>query len=111
MQEISTVTGEGGRKKFLVANGQEMGHYGRKKIKVGGETGSVKTMSFEVTDVTKPLVAVRRIVEKGNEVHFGKECYIRNVHTGERIPMRRKGGSYVIDIDVDIDEESFTRRA
>ena len=75
------------------------------------ETGSVKTMSFEVTDVTKPLVAVRRIMEKGNEVHFGKECYIRNVHTGERIPMRRKGGSYVIDIDVDIDEESFTRRA
>ena len=75
------------------------------------ETGSVKTMSFEVTDVTKPLVAVRRIMEKGNEVHFGKECYIRNVHTGERIPRRKKGGSYVIDIDVDIDEESFTRRA
>ena len=55
-----TVIGEGGRKKFLVANGQEMGHYGRKKIKFGGEKGSVKTMSFEVTDVTKPLVAVRR---------------------------------------------------
>ena len=53
-----------GRKKFLVANGQEMGHYGRKKIKFGGETGSVKTMSFEVTDVTKPLVEVRRIMEK-----------------------------------------------
>ena len=105
LQEIPTV-----RKKFLVANGQEMGHYGRKKIKFGGETGSVKTMSFEVTDVTKPLVAVRRIMEKGNEVHFGKECYIRNVHTGERIPMRRKGGSYVIDIDVNIDEESFTRQ-
>ena len=111
LQEIPTVKGEGGRKKFLVANGQEMGHYGQKKIKFGGETGSVKTMSFEVTDDTKPLVAVRRIMEKGNEVHFGKECYIRNVHTGERIPMRRKGGSYVIDIDVNIDEESFTRRA
>ena len=81
------------------------------KIKFGGETGSMKTMSFEVTDVTKPLVAVRRIMEKGNEVHFGKECYIRNVHTGERIPMRRKGGSYVVDIDVNIDEASFTRRA
>ena len=58
------------------------------------------------TNVTKPLVAVRRIMEKGNEVHFGKECYIRNVHTGER-----KGGSYVVDIDVNIDEASFTRPA
>ena len=109
LQEIPTVKGEGGRKKFLVANGQEMGHYGQKKIKFGGETGSMKTMSFEVTDVTK--VAVRRIMEKDNEVHFGKECYIRNVHTGERIPMRRKGGSHVVDIDVNIDEASFTRRA
>ena len=71
----------------------------------------MKTMSFEDTDATKPLVAVRRIMEKDNEVHFGKEWYIRNVHTGERIPMRRQGGSYVIDIDVNIDEESFTRRA
>ena len=75
LQEIPTVKGEGGRKKFLVANGQEMGDYGQKKIKFGGETGSMKTMSFEVTDVTKPLVAVRRIMEKGNEVHFRKECY------------------------------------
>ena len=41
LQEISTVVGEGGRKKFLVANGQEMGHYGRKKIKFGCETGDV----------------------------------------------------------------------
>ena len=39
LQEIPTVIGEGGRKKFLVANGQEMGHDGRKKIKFGGETG------------------------------------------------------------------------
>ena len=37
---------------------------------------------------------------------------MRNVHTGERIPMRRKRGwSYVVDIDVNIDEASFTRRA
>ena len=71
----------------------------------------MKTMSFEVTDVMKPLIAVRRIMEKGNEVHFGTECYIRNVHTGERIPMRSKGGSYVVDIDVNFDEASFARRA
>ena len=75
-----------------------MGHYGRKKIKFGGETSSVKTMSFDVTDVTKPLVEVRRIMEKGNEVHFGKECCIKNVHSGER-----KSGSY----NIDIDEDSF----
>ena len=134
LQEIPTVKGEGGREEFLVANGQEMGHYGQKKIKFGGETACMKTMSFEVTDVPKLLVAVHtimekgnevhfgkgrimekgnevhfgkgRIMEKGNEVHFGRECYIRNVHTGETIPMRRKG-AYVVDIDVNIDDASF----
>ena len=61
----------------------------------------MKTMSFEVTDVAKPSVAVRKIMDKSNEVHFRKEW----------IPMRRKGGSYVVDIDVNIDEASFTRQA
>ena len=33
LQEIPTVKGEGGRMKFLVANGQETAHYGQKMIK------------------------------------------------------------------------------
>ena len=75
-----------------------MGHYGRKKMKFDGDSDRVRTTSCEVTDVTKPL-------EKGNEVHFGKECSIKNVLAGYKILMRKKGGSCVIDIVVIIEEE------
>ena len=69
--------------------------------------------SFEVTDVTKPLVAVRRMIEEGNAVHFGAENFIRIAKSG-KIPMRKKAGSYVIDIEVNVDvneAELFSGRA
>ena len=57
-------------------------------------------MRFEVCDVKKPLAAVWRIASRGNKVCFGPEdgdCYIEHIGSGRRMPMRRKGGSYVID--------------
>ena len=43
-----------------------------------GDAGDAKMLSSQVTDVAKPPVAVRRIIEKGNEAHFGAENFIRN---------------------------------
>jgi hypothetical protein len=46
-----------------------------------GEEGELIKMSFQVAQVKKPLVAVKRIVEKGNYVCFGPEegdNYIKN---------------------------------
>ena len=54
----------------VAANVQEMGHRGRKEVKFGDE-GDAKMLSVEVTDVTKPPVALSRIIEKENKVHFG----------------------------------------
>ena len=85
-------------KRFVTANGQEMRHYGRKGVKFG-EGGKIGALKFEVTNVMKPLAARRRIVENG-EVHFGNESFIRNTATGDAIPMRRKRGSYVIDVNL-----------
>ena len=80
------------------ANGSEMGHYGEKDITFRND-GDIVGLRFQVTDVRKPLLAVRRLVEKGNVVQFGPEPehnYIMNVETGKRIMMERKGGSFVI---------------
>ena len=82
------------------ANGGEMKHYGEKKIMfAGSEGGEVTGVTFQVTDVRKPLLAVRRLVERGSTVHFGMEPqdnYIYNTHTAVKIPMERRGGSFVI---------------
>ena len=57
-------------------------------------------LCFQVADVKKPLVAVKRIAEKGNITQFGPEPgdnFIMNKKTGDKISLRPKGGSYVMD--------------
>ena len=51
-------------------------------------------VKFQAADVTKPLVAVKRITEKGNYLVFGledKDNSILNCKTGVRIPLRKNG--------------------
>ena len=58
-------------------------------------------MGFQVCGVKKVLAAVWRICEKG-KVQFGpedKDCFIQNIRTEERVPLRREGGSYVLDVE------------
>lgn len=59
-------------KRLVNANGHEMAHFGRKQVQSRRKADGDQIMSlvFEVTDVTKPLVAVRRIIDRANEVHF-----------------------------------------
>ena len=77
-----------------------MGHYGEKDITFKtGNSEDVVGLKFQVTDVKKPLLAVRRLVEKGNVVSFGPkpdQHYIRNIATGRKIEMEKKGGAFVI---------------
>jgi len=48
------------------ANGGEMGHYGEKDVTFKDTAdGDIVGLKFQVTDVRKPLLAVRRLVERG----------------------------------------------
>ena len=57
---------------------------------------------FQVADVKKPLVSVKRITEKGNHVQFGpgeKDNFILNKESGDKVLLRRNGkGSYMLDV-------------
>ena len=50
-----------------------------------------------VTNLTKPLGAVSRIVEKGNRVVFDDISYIENKTSGERTYLRYEAGVFVLD--------------
>ena len=79
---------------------------------VEGEKDFRMSLGFQVADVKKPLVAVKRIVEKGNVVSFGpkeEDNFIRNVESGKKINMVHKGGSYVIEADYVMQEPGFPR--
>ena len=55
-------------------------------------------MKFLDADVKKPLGAVSAMEDEGNTVVFSKKWgrHVENDATGERIPMVRKGGVYVM---------------
>ena len=60
-------------------------------------------LEFQVADVKKPLIAVKRIAEKGNHVAFGPgkdDDAIEKRKAGFKIPMRENGnGSYLMDVE------------
>ena len=89
--------------RLKTANGGDMQHYGEKEVLFryeGGERKDPVGIKFQVTDVRKPLLAVRRLVEKGNKVVLAGEdgeSYIENVASKVRIHVKKKGGSFVIE--------------
>lgn len=90
--------------KFRNASGGKMEHYGEKMVYVKTEDQEkVLGMNFQVSDVKRPLAAVWRIAEKGNLIQFGpraEDNFILNTKTKEKIGIRRKGRSYVLDGDM-----------
>jgi hypothetical protein len=105
----------GKKLKFVNASGGEMGHYGERvaSFRTMGEA-AVMSLTFQVSDVQKPLAAVRRIAEKGNTVQFGprpEDNFIQNVSTGRRIMMVKKGGSYVVPAELIMKDLGFTGQA
>ena len=87
--------------KLVNASGGEICHYGSRQVAFQPEEmgGRMLGMGFQVTDVKKPLMSVSRICESGNIVQFGpqeKHNYIMNIHSGEKLFMKRRGNSYVL---------------
>jgi hypothetical protein len=99
--------------RFVNASGGSMNHYGEKVATIRTEKeGDVMSLGFQVSDVSKPLLAVWRIAEKGNKIQFGPEeqdNFIENVKTGKRVMMKRKGGSCVIPAELVVEESGFPR--
>ena len=85
------------------ANGAILQHLGEKEVIFKDrDSGEVLGMTFQVTEVRKPLAAVWRLVEKGNLVQFGpneSQCFIQNLASGKRIPLHKRGGSYVLKVE------------
>lgn len=83
------------------ASGGGMKYYGQKEIFLESpEKGEPYGLTFQVTDVRTPLLSVRRLVEKGNQVVLSSrenESFILNPETKVKIPVVKKGGSFVIE--------------
>ena len=84
---------------FVNASGGRIIHYGSRKVVVAAVDGQHLGMTFQVTDVKKPLLAVSRLLEHGNIVKFGPllgDSFVQNVATGSKLMLERRGNSWVI---------------
>ena len=58
-------------------------------------------MNYLVTGVKKPLASVGAIVDGGNRVIFDADgSFIENKVTGERIALKRKDGTFMMEMQV-----------
>ena len=89
--------------RYIAANGGKMDNMGVKKVRFRREgSTAVNSITFQVTDVGKPLASVSRILDKGNTVVFTRNSggsYIVNEKTREKIAIKEEKGTFVIDVE------------
>ena len=99
---------------FVAANGAIIENEGERKATVHTLDGVKRSMTFQVTTVNKALASVARINEKGHIVVFdGENSYIQNKATGEIIPLKKKQGTWVLQVWVEkepTEEQGFLRQ-
>ena len=82
---------------YETADGTKIPHLGSKTFYAHMETGEVRKLTAQVTEVNKCLLSVSRMVGSGNTVVFdGEGSYIQNKASGQIIPMEERGGMYVL---------------
>ena len=101
---------------YVCAGGKEIPNYGERTLTLSTlDWSSIRNMTFQVTDVTKALGSVSKIVANGNKVVFdGSGSFIENKRSREILWMREDNGVYVLDVYVappdDYDRKGFHRQ-
>ena len=85
--------------RYSSASKHKIKNLGQQQIKAVTEDGQPTEVLFQVADVSKPLMSVSAICEKGNRVIFGKAGgVVQNIRTGKLIPFQRENGIYVLSL-------------
>ena len=77
-----------------------------RKVALRTEDDRLIGLPFQVCDVKKPLVSVKRICERGNIIQFGpkeEDNFIKNIKTGEKIWLIEDNGQYMMEVKVATD--------
>ena len=84
---------------------------GEQRILACTEDGETKEVLFQIADISKPLVSVSAICERGNRVIFGRSGgVVVNLQSGKQIPFYRENGVYVLNMWLQDSDEGFARQ-
>ena len=79
-----------------LANGGKLFIFGQTSIPIALDKGARTLATFQVADVSRPLMTVSKVCEMGNRVVFGANGgYILNLATGAATQLVKPDGIYV----------------
>lgn len=85
--------------RYRVANGVIIQNEGEKKCVGIGETGNRVSMTYQIADVTKPLLSVYEMNRQGKKVVFdGHNSYIEDKKTGRREWIKCERGQFILNV-------------
>ena len=96
---------------FTSASNHRLKNLGQQHIHACTEDGEETSVLFQIADVSKPLVSVAAICERGNRVIFGKSGgIVQNIGTGRQIPFYRRNGIYILSMWLMDSDQDFPRQ-
>ena len=102
MSDKKTIT----KAKYYGADGSPIDEYGRLSVNAVVEGGTSMVTSFDIVNITRPLLSVNQMVANGHNVVFGRDySYIQVAGKRDRIYLRPEGKLYMLDIWVKIPAE------
>ena len=113
MPGVKVVPSEGSRRgqKWSSASKHKIRNLGEQRLKAVTEEGEETEVLFQIADVSKPLVSVSAICERGNRVIFGRSGgVVQNLTTGNLIPFERRSGIYILSLWLEDDSSSAFHR-
>ena len=95
---------------YGTAGSEKINNLGQQHIQACTPDGTDTEVLFQVADISKPLISVSAICERGNRVIFGKSGgVIQNIQTGHETPSYRQNGIYILEMWL-LDEATPFRR-
>jgi hypothetical protein len=97
--------------RFSSASKHKLRNLGEQRILACTEEGEDTEILFQIADISKPLVSVSAICERGNRVLFGRAGgVVINIKTGSQIPFYKENGVYVLSMWMQDADADFGRR-
>ena len=89
--------------KYFGADGSPIDNKGQMTINAILNEGTPINTEFDIADITRPLLSVNQIVDKGHQVVFGKRhSYIQLAGSNYKVGLRPEGKLYMLDLWVKI---------
>ena len=85
--------------KYYGADGSPIDEFGKLSVNAVLDGGTAMMTSFDIVNITRPLVSVNQMVANGHNVVFGRDSsYIQVAGSKQKIYLRPEGKLYMLDL-------------